>query len=200
VSKTLRLYSQLIVTLLISLIIVYSLGEFHHYDRSLAVVYRYAEEKDNISHSNNHLVTIADNDVFGNLAKQFDSFTKQFEYKVDLDGKQIFPNDMIKQDIVTNYKSSNYSISSLKYRLLGFNITASDIRIHVNPSKIDTVKTKINFPLIFARNVTVNNGLINLRYYEINLGSIYGIYDKITDKMTMHIPIRIALQYIPHNA
>ena len=106
---------------------------------------------------------------------------------------------MIKQDIVTNYKSSNYSISSLKYRLLGFNITASDIRIHVNPSKIDTVKTKINFPLIFARNVTVNNGLINLRYYEINLGSIYGIYDKITDKMTMHIPIRIALQYIPHN-
>ena len=68
-----------------------------------------------------------DNDVFGNLAKQFDSFTKQFEYKVDLDGKQIFPNDMIKQDIVTNYKSSNYSISSLKYRLLGFNITASDI-------------------------------------------------------------------------
>jgi adenine-specific DNA methylase len=46
--------------------------------------------------------------VFGNLAKQFDSFTKQFEYKVDLDGKQIFPNDMIKQEIVTNYKSSNY--------------------------------------------------------------------------------------------
>jgi hypothetical protein len=32
--------------------------------------------------------------------------------------------------------------------------------------------------LVFARNVTVNNGLINLRYYEINLGSIYGIYDK----------------------
>jgi hypothetical protein len=189
VSKTLKLYSQMIVTLLISLIIVYSLGEFHHYNRSLAVVYRYAQEKDNISHSNNHLVTIADNDVFGNLAKQ-----------LDLDGKQIFPNDMIKQDIVTNYKSSNYSISSLKYRLLGFDITASDIRIHVNPSKIDTVKTKINFPLIFARNVTVNNGLIDLRYYEINLGSIYGIYDKITDKMTMHIPIRIALQYIPHNA
>jgi hypothetical protein len=162
----------------------------------LAVAYGYAEEKDNI---NNLLVTIANNDLFGNFAKQFDSFTKQFEYTVDLDGKQIFPNDMIKQDIVTNYRSSSYNISSLKYRLLGFDITASDIRIHVNPSKIDTVKTKINFPLVFARNVSVTNGLINLRYYEINLGSIYSIYDKTTDKMTMHIPVRIALQYIPHN-
>ena len=190
----------MIVTLLISLIMLFSLGEFHHYNGPLAAVYRYAEEKDNIGNSNNHLVTVADNDVFGNLAKQFDSFTKQFEYTVDLNGKQIFPNDIIKQDIVTNYKSSNYNISSLKYRLLGFDITASDIRIHVNPSKIDTVKTKINFPLVFARNVTVNNGLINLRYYEINLGSIYGIYDKTTDKMTMHIPIRFALQYIPHKA
>jgi hypothetical protein len=96
-------------------------------------------------------------------------------------------------------ENSSYNISSLKYRLLGFDITASDIRIHVNPSKIDTVKTKINFPLVFARNVSVTNGLIKLRYYEINLGSIYSIYDKTTDKMTMHIPVRIALQYIPHN-
>jgi hypothetical protein len=191
----------MILTLLISLILVFSLSEFHHYNGSLAVAYGYAEEKDNINNNNinNLLVTIANNDLFGNLAKQFDSFTKQFEYTVDLDGKQIFPNDMIKQDIVTNYRSSSYNISSLKYRLLGFDITASDIRIHVNPSKIDTVKTKINFPLVFARNVSVTNGLINLRYYEINLGSIYSIYDKTTDKMTMHIPVRIALQYIPHN-
>jgi hypothetical protein len=94
---TLQLYSQMIVTLLISLIMLFSLGEFHHYNGPLAAVYRYAEEKDNIGKSNNHLVTVADNDVFGNLAKQFDSFTKQFEYTVDLNGKQIFPNDIIKQ-------------------------------------------------------------------------------------------------------
>jgi hypothetical protein len=184
---------QMILTSLISLTVVFSIVDSQHYRL-------YAEEKDGGSHSNNPLVPIADNNnIFGNLAKQFSSFTKQFEYTVDLKGNQIFPNDTIKQDIVTNYKSSNYNISSLKYRLLGFDISASDIRIHVNPSKIDTIRTKIDFPLVFARDVSVTNGLINLKYGEINLGSIYGIYDKTTDKITMHIPINIALQYLPHN-
>jgi hypothetical protein len=84
-------------------------------------------------------------------------------------------------------------------RVLGFDISAMDIKIHVNLSKIDTIKTKIDFPSLFARNVSVSNGLINLKYGEINLGSIYGIYDKTTDKITMHIPISTALQYLPHN-
>jgi hypothetical protein len=184
---------QMILTSLISLIVVFSIGASQHY-RS------YAEVKDRGSSSNNPLVPIADNNnIFGNLAKQFGSFNKQFEYTVDLDGKQIFPNDTIKQDIITSYKSSDYNISSLKYRLLGFDITASDIKIHVNPSKIDTIRTKIDFPLLFARDVSVTNGLINLKYGEINLGSIYGIYDKNTDKITMHIPISIALRYLPHS-
>src|SRR6187200_3273807 len=183
---------QMILTSLISLIVVFSIGASQHY-RS------YAEVKDRGSSSNNPLVPIADNNNFGNLAKQFGSFNKQFEYTVDLDGKQIFPNDTIKQDIITSYKSSDYNISSLKYRLLGFDITASDVKIHVNPSKIDTIRTKIDFPLLFARDVSVTNGLINLKYGEINLGSIYGIYDKNTDKITMHIPISIALRYLPHS-
>ena len=61
------------------------------------------------------------------------------------------------------------------------------------------IKTKIDIPLLFARNVSVSNGIINLKYGEINLGSIYGIYDKTSDKITMHIPISTALQYLPHN-
>jgi hypothetical protein len=183
---------QMILTSLISLIVVFSIGASQYY-RS------YAEVKDRDSSSNNPLVTIAENNIFGNVAKQFSNFNKQFEYTVDLEGKQIFPNDTIKQDIITSYKSSDYNISSLKYRLLGFDITASDIKIHVNPSKIDTIRTKIDFPLLFARDVSVTNGLINLKYGEINLGSIYGIYDKTTDKITMHIPISIALSYLPHS-
>ena len=183
---------QMILTSLISLIVVFSIGDSQHY-RS------YAEGKDRASSSNSLVPIAGNNNIFGNLAKQFGSFTKQFEYTVDLDGKQIFPNDIIKQDIVTNYKPSDYNIGSLRYRLLGLDISAMDIKIHVNPSKIDTVKTKIDFPLLFARNVSVSNGLINLRYGEINLGSIYGIYDKTTDKITMHIPISTALQYLPHN-
>jgi len=54
-------------------------------------------------------------------------------------------------------------------------------------------------PLLFARNVNVTNGLVNLKYNEVNLGSIYGIYDKVSDKMTLHIPINVALQYLPRS-
>ena len=49
-----------------------------------------------------------------------------------------------------------------------------------------------------ARSVNVTNGLINSKYGEVNLGSIYGIYNKSTDKMTMHIPSSVALQYLLH--
>jgi hypothetical protein len=129
----------------------------------------------------------------------FENFAKQFEYTVDLTGKQIFPNETLKQDIVTNYKSSTYNISTLKYTLLGFDITASDIKIQVKPSRLDSTRTKVDLPLVLARDVTVTNGLLNLKYNEINLGSIYGIYDKVSDKMTLHIPFNVALRYLPHN-
>jgi hypothetical protein len=87
----------------------------------------------------------------------------------------------------------------LKYTLLGFDITASDIKIQVKPSRLDSTRTKVDLPLVLARDVTVTNGLLNLKYNEINLGSIYGIYDKVSDKMTIHIPFNIALHYLPHN-
>ena len=62
------------------------------------------------SHDNIIILPIANNNnnFFGNLAKQF-------EYIFDLDGKQIFPNDAIKQDIVTKYKPADYNISNLNY-------------------------------------------------------------------------------------
>lgn len=153
--------------------------------------------QEKVGSNKNHLIAIADNNIFESLVKQFGSIAKQIEYNVDLSGKQIFPNDTLKQDIVSHYKSATYNISSLKYRLLGFNISASDIKIEVKPSRIDSVITKIDLPLVFARDVTVTNGLLNSKHSEINLGSIYGIYDKASDKMTLHIPINIALRYLP---
>jgi hypothetical protein len=148
--------------------------------------------------SNINSVFIVDNNILGNLAKQFDSLTKRFEYTIDLDGNQIFSNDTVKHDIVKNYKSSDYNISSLIYRLLGFSISASDVKIHVTPSKIDATKTKLDFPIVVARNVIVTNGSINLKYGNVNLGGIYGVYDEGTDKIIMHIPINVALRYLPH--
>jgi hypothetical protein len=119
-----------------------------------------------------------------------------FEYTFDLGGSQIFPNNHTKQNIVSKYDSSEYNIDHLNYELLGFKITASDIKIHVDPQKIDDSKTRVNIPVMLAKDVKVSNGLINLSYNEVDLGSVYGIYDKTTDKITVHVPISVALKYI----
>jgi hypothetical protein len=128
---------------------------------------------------------------------ELENLIKNFEYTFDLDGSQIFPDDDIKQDIVSEYKSSNYNIDDLNYELLGFKLIASDIRIHVDPKKIDVTKTRIDIPLLLAKDIKViNGGLINLSYNEVELRSVYGIYDKATDKMSVHVPIAIAAKYI----
>jgi len=134
--------------------------------------------------------------IIGNITKAFNGLTRQPEYTVSLDGKQIFPNSTLKQNIVDKYQPSTYDIRDLKYNILGFNITAHDIKIHVNPSRIDTTKTRVDMPVMLARNVTVTNGVINLKYNRVDLGSIYGIYDKTTNKMMVHIPLVVASKYL----
>jgi hypothetical protein len=138
-------------------------------------------------------------DPFDLAANAYRYFIKQFknlEFTVDLNANQIFPNDEIKQDIVSKYKSAEYNITNLKYELLGFNIIASDIKIHVDPTKIDVTKTRIDIPVMLAKNVKVSNGIINLSFNEIDLGSIYAMYDRNPDKMTVHVPMSIAYSYL----
>ncbi|MDQ3838187.1 MAG: hypothetical protein M3297_02850 [Thermoproteota archaeon] len=131
------------------------------------------------------------------LIKELENVIRNIEYTFDLEGGQIFPTDEIKQDIVSEYKSSEYNIEDLNYELLGFKITASDIKIHIDPKKIDDTKTRIDIPLLLAKDIKVSNGeLINLSYNEVDLGSIYGVYNKATDKITVHVPISIAAKYI----
>lgn len=129
--------------------------------------------------------------------KELENLIKNFEYTFDLGGSQIFPNNNIKQDIVSEYRSSDYNIDDLNYELLGFKITASDIKMHVDPKKIDDTKTRIDIPLLLAKDIKVSNGgLINLSYKEVDLGSVYGVYDKTTNKMTVHVPVSVAAKYI----
>jgi hypothetical protein len=129
--------------------------------------------------------------------KELENLIKNFEYTFDLEGNQIFPTNNIKQDIVSEYKSSEYNIDDLNYELLGFKIRASDIKIYVDPKKIDDTETRVDIPLLLARDIKVSNGgLINLSYDAVDLGSVYGIYNKATDKMTVHVPLGIAARYI----
>jgi hypothetical protein len=128
--------------------------------------------------------------------KELQNLINNFEYTFDLEGRQIFPTNNIKQDIISQYKSSEYNIDDLNYELMGFKIIASDIKMRVDPKKIDDSKTRVDIPLILAEDVKVSNGPINLSYKEVNLGSVYGIHDKTTDKMTVHVPVSVAAKYI----
>ena len=47
--------------------------------------------------------------------KELENLIKNFEYTFDLEGNQIFPTNNIKQDIVSEYKSSEYNIDNLDY-------------------------------------------------------------------------------------
>ena len=128
--------------------------------------------------------------------KELENLINNFEYTFDLEGRQIFPTNNIKQDIISEYKSSEYNIDDLNYELMGFKIIASDIKMRVDPKKIDDSKTRVDIPLILAKDAKVSNGPINLSYKEVNLGSVYGIHDKTTDKMTVHVPVSVAAKYI----
>lgn len=129
--------------------------------------------------------------------KELENLVKNFEYTFDLDGNQIFPTNNIKQDIVSEYKSSEYNIDDMDYELLGFKIRASDIKIHVDSKKIDDTETRVDIPVLLAKDIKVSNGgLINLSYDAVDLGSVYGIYNKATDKMTVHVPLGIAAKYV----
>jgi len=119
----------------------------------------------------------------------------QLGYSVTLDGNQIFPNNILKDKIVKDYEQSTYNISSLKYNLLGYQITAHDIKLRVSPSAIDSTKTRIDIPTMLARNVTVTDG-VNLKYDKVDLGSSWGVYDRTSDKIVVHIPIGLALKYL----
>jgi hypothetical protein len=141
----------------------------------------------------------SDHDLYYGAAfiKELENLIKNFEYTFDLEGSQIFPNNNIKQDIISEYRSSDYNIDDLNYELLGFKIIASDIKIRVDPKRIDDTKTRIDIPLLLAKDIKVSNGgLINLSYDSVDLGSVYGLYDKATNKMTVHVPISIASKYI----
>lgn len=130
------------------------------------------------------------------LTEELD-FIRNFQYTFELEGKYIFPNNTIKKDIIGEYKPAEYRIANLNYELMGFNITASDIEIHVSPTKLDNVKTRIDIPLLLAKNVKISNGgLINLSYNEVDLGSVYGVYEKNSDKIRVHVPITVAAKYV----
>ena len=122
-------------------------------------------------------------------------FLDAFEYTFDIDGAQIFPNDTVKHSIVSEYNPSVYNIPSLQYKIMEHMINASDVQIHVDPTRIDDANTRLEFQ-IYANNAEVTGQLLSKSYNNLEITSAYGIYNQATDKMTIHIPYSVALRHL----
>jgi hypothetical protein len=118
-----------------------------------------------------------------------------FEYTFDIDGAQIFPNDTVKHSIVSEHNTSVYNIPNLQYEIMEHMINASDVQIHVNPTRIDEANTRLDFQ-IYANSAEVTGQLLSKSYNNLEIRSAYGIYNQSTDKMTIHIPYSVALQHL----
>jgi hypothetical protein len=122
-------------------------------------------------------------------------FLDAFEYTFDIDGAQIFPNDTVKHSIVTEYNPSVYNLPSLQYVIMEHIINASDVQIYVDPTRIDDANTRLDFQ-IYANKAEVTGQWLTKSYDSMEIRSAYGIYDRVTDKMTIHIPYSVALQHL----
>jgi hypothetical protein len=122
-------------------------------------------------------------------------FLDEFEYILDIEGTQLFPNDTLKHTILSEYKHVVYNISRLQYKILEHTINASDVQIDVDPTRIDDTKTRFNIQ-IYADNAEVTGQLLTMTYDNLDLKSVYGIYDKAADKMVIHVPYSIAFRLL----
>jgi hypothetical protein len=89
----------------------------------------------------------------------------------------------------------------MQVQQLGFEIFATDIKVKTESENLfDNGKNKlrIDFPIMQAKNVKVNNEIFNLNYDDIDLSSTYTIYDWESDKFTIHIPVSVAARYLPN--
>ena len=143
--------------------------------------------------------------IFDNVFDIFEgnslNLANPFEQTVEIDADQIFPNETLKHEIIGTSKPLEFSMPTLEYNLLGFNISATDIKVIANAKKIsdDTdqnQKTRIDFPVMLAKNVNVNNEATNQNFKDVDLSSVYAIYDPMTDKFNFHIPFDIAARYL----
>lgn len=138
--------------------------------------------------------------IFKNLKNKIIDLTKSVEYTIDIKANQIFPNDTIKNSILNKNQPMEYLIPILEYKLLGFDIFATDIKVRAESKKIyedNKNKLRIEFPIMQAKNVNVNNKIFDLNYENIDLSSTYTIYDSELDKFTIHIPVYVAIRYLP---
>src|SRR5215467_14698127 len=174
-------YSIKIFALLLLSILLLALVGYH-----IQSIAAYAQEDLSMHYYNNIYTPVI-----------FENFTNPFEHTVVIDASHIFPNETLKHKMISKSGQSEFKIPILKYNLLGFNISATDIQVKANMKKIgQTNSTRIDFPVMQARDINVRNGVLNQNFTNVDLSSIYAIYSPQTDKFTLHVPYSIAAKYL----
>lgn len=116
----------------------------------------------------------------------------------------MFPNETIKEFILDKKESLEYIIAIMKYNLLGFDIFATlllNIKVVTDPKQINIEgknKTRLDFLIMNASNVKVNNSMINLAFDNVDMSSTYVIYDPEKDKISIYVPIYVPARYLPN--
>lgn len=75
---------------------------------------------------------------------------------------------------------------------MGHRINASDVEISVVPTRINGAITRLDFQ-VYANNAEVTGQLLSKSYNYLEITSAYGIYDHITDKMTILYTIKFCI-------
>ncbi|MEO9320064.1 MAG: hypothetical protein ABI361_05270 [Nitrososphaera sp.] len=116
-----------------------------------------------------------------------------FEYQKVLNASEIFPNPAVKQRVVNLQNETEYHLPRLTYNILGQHIEAANVTVDIKPTKLDSTSTRLDLYLS-APHATVNGGaqgMISKSYDDLELKSVYGIYDSSTDKVTVHAPYSV---------
>ena len=91
-----------------------------------------------------------------------------------------FPDDKLKNYILTEHNQAVYNISHLGFEIMDQTINASDVQIHLQPAILDIQ--------IYAAAADVTGQWMSEGYNKLEIKSLYGIYDRTTDKMIVHVP------------
>ena len=74
----------------------------------------------------------------------------EFEYTFDIYSAPIFPDDKLKNYILTEHNQEVYNISHLSFGIMDHTINASDVQIHVQPAILDDTRTRLDIQIYAA--------------------------------------------------
>jgi hypothetical protein len=186
--------SYYIIKICVLLLLSILLPLVGYYIHSIAA---YAQDAVSMYYNNRMYTPVSFENLFNTIKGNVLNFARPFEHTVVIDASHIFPNETLKHKMIGKSGQSEFKIPIMKYNLLGFNISATDINVKANMTKIgQSNSTRIDFPVMQARDVNVRNGVLNQNFTNVDLSSIYAIYDPQTDKFTFHVPYSMAAKYL----